>query len=504
MTDAAAAEAGGRTRQRPTGVLTRILVIAGVLWTLIIAGLMTGALMASRQQVIDMAREQAHSAWQQDVSYRLWAAEMGGLYVRSNSVAPNPYLPADRRQIQSGIGSLTLVNPAYMTRMVHERDTGHNGHITSLKPIRPDNAPDAWEIEALTGFEDNPVPVMAVAPGRTGDTLRYMAPLITEPACLTCHGWQGYSIGEVRGGISFDVPLQPIEATVQGERAVMMVSHLAFWILGLAAISGGGMAIDRRDRALGRALASAEQARDQADQASAAKSRFLATMSHELRTPLNAVIGFADTIEQGVMGPAQPAVYAEYAGHIRDSGRHLLDLVNQLIDLGRVEAGRRALVPQWLALGDVVSEVIDSFALIVRERNLILVTDLPDGARIHADPVALRQCLVNLFGNAVKFTDPGDRITLAARILPDATLILVSDTGRGIAPADLDRVTLPFEQVRDDDPHHSNDGIGLGLAIIEQLVMRHGGKLFLCSEVRQGTVIALRFPNAMPDDLSSG
>jgi signal transduction histidine kinase len=242
-----------------------------------------------------------------------------------------------------------------------------------------------------------------------------------------------------------------------------------------------------RDRTLELAAAN-EQLRE----ATLAKSRFLANMSHELRTPLNAIIGFAEVLLERHAGPLDPK-QDEYVRDIVDSGKHQLSLINDILDLSKVEAGRMELEPSTFALGTVATSAI----ALVREQavrrgiRLELAVD-PAVGDVHADERKLKQILVNLLANAVKFTAEGGRIRLAARRLADETEISVQDTGRGISPDDQARIFEEFAQAKAGG--FTEEGTGLGLTLAQRLVALHGGRIWVESEVGKGSTFTFTLP----------
>jgi PAS domain S-box-containing protein len=206
--------------------------------------------------VIDLAQVEARSHFDKDLVYRRWAAKQGGIYVPpSNDTPPNPYLEhiPDRDVITTGGKALTLVNPAYMTRQVHElgqAQYGVRGHITSLKPLRPENKPDAWEVQALQSFEagKSEAAVMTLLDGKP--FLRLMRPMIAEAPCLKCHEMQGYKLGQIRGGISVSVPLEPYNSIATQQKANLILGHGIVGIVGLLGLWLGGRRLSRVEAGL--------------------------------------------------------------------------------------------------------------------------------------------------------------------------------------------------------------------------------------------------------------
>jgi cell cycle sensor histidine kinase DivJ len=237
-----------------------------------------------------------------------------------------------------------------------------------------------------------------------------------------------------------------------------------------------------------------EDAREEAERANAAKSRFLATMSHELRTPLNAIIGFSEMLANEEMMQLDGKRRHEYATLIGESGHHLLSVVNGILDMSKIESGNFEITPEPFTLAPVIGTCCDLMALRAREAGIDLVCrvppDLPD---IVADKRAVKQILINLLSNAVKFTQRGGKVVVTSEVSGADVILRVEDTGVGIGEDDLRHVGDPFFQARTayDRPH---DGTGLGLSIVKGLVELHGGELGIKSRVGSGTSVSVRLP----------
>ena len=232
------------------------------------------------------------------------------------------------------------------------------------------------------------------------------------------------------------------------------------------------------------------RARDAADAASRAKSEFLANMSHELRTPLNSIIGFSELLEKPSSDPAEEM---EFVRQINFNGRHLLQLINDLLDLAKVEAGRMTLSPVALDVAKVVEASLGAVAGMAAAKRLSLSTEVPTLPGVRADETRLRQILYNLLSNAVKFTPDGGRIVVSADAAGQTLQIHVADTGIGITPEDQQRIFGEFEQV-DSSYSRAYQGTGLGLALTRRLVELHGGVITLQSEFGKGSVFSFTLP----------
>lgn len=247
-----------------------------------------------------------------------------------------------------------------------------------------------------------------------------------------------------------------------------------------------------------RAAEQLEQAKAQAELGSRTKSEFLANMSHELRTPLNAIIGFAEVLESEMKANdkrGQNDSSVAYAGDIIASGRHLLNLINDILDVSKMEAGRVELRERICGMEELVRGCERIVRARAMERRLNLVVEVADGVPpILVDDVKFKQIILNLMSNAVKFTSPGGTVKLTASVDPSrGVAVAVSDTGIGIKPEDLSKVFVPFHQV-DNVYARSNPGTGLGLTLSKGLAELHGGRLSIESVFGQGTVVTLTLP----------
>ncbi len=232
-----------------------------------------------------------------------------------------------------------------------------------------------------------------------------------------------------------------------------------------------------------------------AEEANRAKSDFLATISHELRTPLNAIIGFSEIMKSEAIGPIKAEKYQEYATDINYSGQHLLDLINDILDLTKVEAGKFELKEENVDVAGTINACVVMVSEAARSASLTVEQLMPDRAPVlRADPRLLKQILVNLLSNAVKFTEAGGNISIRAYTSEAGEFVIqVSDTGIGIKPENISKVMAVFGQV-DNSLSRKHEGSGLGLPLTKGLVERHGGSLTLESEVGVGTVVTLQFP----------
>jgi signal transduction histidine kinase len=519
--------------------------ILAAVWTVIAATSLVWNVIQVRRNTLEAARIQARVAFEKDVIYRRWNAKHGGVYAPvTEETQPNPYLDVPERNVTTPLGRpLTLINPAYMTRQVHElaaEQYGVRGHITSLNPIRPQNVPDPWETEALQAFEHGKTEASSVAKMEGEEYLRLMRPLITEKGCLKCHAAQGYQEGDIRGGISVSVPMEPLLAISRMQVLTLALGHVLLWLMGLAGVVMGTQRLRRSERERNKAAerikeyyenlvstveertAELSLAKEAAEAASQAKSEFLANMSHELRTPLNAIIGFSEILGDQNFGELNEK-QTKYVNHVLTSGRHLLQLISDILDLSKVEAGKMELEPSRVN----IKGLLENSLTMIKEKamkhslrlDLHIAEELMD-LEISADERKLKQIIFNLLSNAAKFTPDSGSIRLEANLISDfhenisrkgapvrssgptgqakaqreindfqssiinrqsSIKISVADSGIGIKPEDQERVFGEFEQV-DSSYARQQEGTGLGLALTRRLVGLHGGGIWVESK----------------------
>ena len=237
-----------------------------------------------------------------------------------------------------------------------------------------------------------------------------------------------------------------------------------------------------------------EQEKIRAEQASQSKSEFLANMSHELRTPLNAINGFSDIMKKEMFGPLGDPRYREYVSDILFSGQHLLSLINDILDMSKIEAGKMTLNVETLSIDQMIQQVLRIVRGRADENRLKLHYTPAEAQDIEADPRAVKQVLLNLATNAIKFTPEGGSVTVQVDPRATGLIVHVIDTGIGISEADIARLAQPFEQI---DSQHSrqHEGTGLGLALSKSLVELHGGNFGITSELGKGTTVTFTLPN---------
>lgn len=246
---------------------------------------------------------------------------------------------------------------------------------------------------------------------------------------------------------------------------------------------------------LEQATAVSDESRRRAEEANLAKSRFLATMSHELRTPLNAILGFSEVIKNEILGPIGNDTYKEYVTDIHNSGQHLLTLINEILDLSRIEAGRQKLIEEAITLPYIVDDCVHMMTLRAKSKEIQIVDQIePDLPKLWGDERAIRQIILNVLSNAVKFTPPNGKIKVKVGwTAGGGQYVSVRDTGPGIPEDEIPIVLSPFGQ-GSLAQKSAEQGTGLGLPICQALVELHDGTFDLRSRLREGTEVLITFP----------
>lgn len=276
------------------------------------------------------------------------------------------------------------------------------------------------------------------------------------------------------------------------EHALLVFGVIPFILLGMRF-----SAVQRNEleRQVSERTEELQKALQVAEFASQSKSDFLANMSHELRTPLNAILGFSSAMQHEAFGPINNPTYREYANRIYKSGDHLLSLINDILDLSKIEANKQVLKSEWINVEDVLSDVLQIVSGYpnANDRSIVVVphNKLPN---LLADVKMVRQVLLNVLSNAIKFTDANGKIKI--KFTQDETgslLVRISDNGIGIPADKLEMVVKPFVQV-ENILTRSHIGSGLGLALVDKIMRLHGGSMEIASQVGKGTLITLVFP----------
>ncbi len=473
--------------------LAILFLLMALIWTLLILAFIRWSHRQSYAAALEMARGWARNSHTKDVVFRQWASLHGGVYVPSTAqTPPNPYLAhLPERDIVTPSGKkLTLMNPAYMTRQVHElgqKQDGLQGHITSLRPIRPENAPDEWEKQALQAFERGVPEVMALAPIGAQTYLRLMRPLVTDAACLKCHAQQGYKVGDIRGGISTSVPWGPSQKRLRAQLQGLALRAGGIWALGVLGLCLVWWRLQRDLSQHRRAEKQQAELDEQLKIINRELQDFAHIVSHDLKAPLRAIKSLAEWLA------------ADYQDKLDEPGKESLHLLSQraermhnlidgVLEYSRVGRAEQKAVP--VDLSRLVPELVGDLAVPAH----ITVHVAPDLPTVEADPTRLRQVFQNLLSNAVKYMDkPQGDITVGCASEDNFWRFSVADNGPGIEQKHFERIFQLFQTLERRDDCEST---GVGLTVAKKIVELYGGKIWVESRVGQGSTFLFTFPKS--------
>ena len=494
-----------------------------VLWAAVVALSLQSQTADIRRQSIQVATEGARNMFRMVVLTRNWNASHGGVYVPvTPKTQPNPYLQHPRRELTTTDGAtLTLVNPAFMTRLIAEMaesDSGAIFRLTSLKPIRPPNAPDNWERKSLLDFESGIKEVVSIEPSERGDLLRYMAPLRVEAPCLQCHARQGYEIGDIRGGISVSQRYAPIEAATQASIRQTTLTHGAVFAL-MAALGWLLLKLLRKRWIdLAGKIRELEDARGELVQSEkmASLGRMVAGFAHEINTPVGVAVGAIsqhdEILTQIDTLLAQDEVSEEALRIELDSLRQggALALANLRRTANLVQSFKRTSIDQTseqcrsFSMKELIGDVLYTLQNTLKRLPLELAVDCPDDITLDGIPGLLEQLLTNLTMNAVQHAfDNGQRagrISITVRREGASLALGFADNGAGMSADQVARIFEPFYTTR-----RSEGGSGLGLYICYNIVtLKLGGTIACVSLPGAGCRFDIHFPAHFADTHPGG
>jgi two-component system, NtrC family, sensor kinase len=494
--------------------LRRWWLLPLVLWALGSGLYYTTHLTQIRAQTTAIAIEGARNMFRMVVLTRNWNSSHGGIYVPvTPRTQPNPYLEHPRRDVMTTDGvALTMLNPAYMTRLIGEMAELNAGvifRLTSLRPMRPANAPDAWEARALQGFEQGMRESWAVEDGKEEPLLRYMAPLAVQESCLACHARQGYKLGDVRGGISVSQKYAPIEQVVALQQRETLIATLSTFLL----ISGLGWLLlellRRRWLELASKIQEVEDTQRQLLQSEklASIGQLAAGVAHEINNP----VGFVNSnlgslrnysqqmialLEQCRNGQASEADFrAVDFDYLRSDVLDLLQesqdgllrvtrIVNDLKDFSRVDRAEEQDFDLNSGLESTLNVVWNEL-----KYKAEVIRDYGEIPLLRCVGAQINQVAMNLLLNAAHAIAEHGTITLRSGHDADTVWFEVIDSGSGIAPEVLSRIFEPFFTTRP-----VGKGTGLGLSMSYDIVQKHGGRIEVSSQPGQGSSFRVSLP----------
>lgn len=466
-------------------------------WTLLIVALAIWNYYQNHRAVLHEAQIAARYSFGKDLTFRRWATAHGGVYVPvTEETPPNPYLShVPERDIVTPSGrQLTLVNPAYMIRQVHgmtDELFGARGHITSLRPNRPENVADEWETVALQAFERGAVEWSNLAPVAGEAHLRLMRPLPAEAGCLKCHARQGYQVGDIIGGISVSIPWAPYRQALQVSALGLAAGYGSIWLLGL-------LFIERSRRRLRSHLAIRRQAEHalrlrskELEERTAELERFTYTVSHDLKSPVVTIKSFLGFLEQDLAAGEVEQIPKDI-DHIRLATDKMGQLLDELLELSRI--GRRVNPPTAVSFQDLVRDALSLTAGAVADLRVEVQVEAAE-LTLYGDRSRLVEIWQNLVDNAVKFMGDQEspRLQIGVESAAERPVFFVRDNGIGIDPPFQEKIFGLFERL-----DTGVKGTGIGLALVKRIVELYEGEIWVESAgPGQGACFRFTLPNAI-------
>lgn len=472
-------------------------ILMSITWTLMLVFSLSINIKDEKKQIVELVTLAARENFNKDQAYRIWATRHGGVYVPVDErTQPSPYLAhIPERDIETPSGrKLTLMNPASMLRqMMNEYSElyGIKGKITGLVLLNPINTPDEWETKSLHAFEKGTSEIIETSEIDGQKYLRLMKPMYMAKACEKCHGHLGFKEGDLRGGVSVSIPMEPYIKSGNENIESLYYSYAIVWIIGFLGIIS--ISLIRKQNAVEK-LHSENMAieKNNAERANREKSEFLSRMSHELRTPLNAVLGFTQLLRMDNVTKNQKVMLDD----IMVSGTHLLNLINDCLDLSQIETDNLNLNFSNVPLERIVNESIAMVTPLTTSRNITLNLDKTqfDKINVLADPTRLRQVLINILTNAIKYNKENGSIFLKIFIDTDFVKLEIIDSGIGFSKKQISDLFIPFKRLHIEKVNV--DGIGIGLSLCKKLIELMGGKIGVESEENVGSTFWITLPLA--------
>ena len=515
--------------------------LLAIVWTAVVVASLLWNLAQTRHNTLKAARIQARTAHEKDVTYRRWNAGHGGVYVPvTETTHPNPYLShLDERDITTLSGKkLTLMNPAYMTRQVHEQaraQFGVRGHITSLRPIRPENAPDPWEAKALRAFELGETEISSLEQIEHHQYMRLMRPLVTEKGCLKCHADQGYRQGDIRGGISVSVPMEPLWAIAHANVLALTAGHALLWLVGLGAGARGARRLKNSESKRRRVQEALEKANEtletkvevrtselrivndrlrteNAERKHAEKDlqqayanlekqsillaqtekmsaigTLVAGTAHELNNPLTSVLNFSAHCRKHTSKDDELYPVLE---NIEHEAKRCADIVRNLATFSDI--GQDDDVYEKASLTKIIGRVFELLSWRIENEGISTTLDIAeDTPDIWMNATTVQQLILNLTNNALDALKDSDKKELNIDVSRQGEFVqmTIADTGCGIEDGSLKSIFDPFFTNKP-----VGQGVGLGLSACQGIIKAHGGQITCQSKLGAGMKFTILLP----------
>lgn len=460
---------------------------AGLIFMISICSLMLGMTHKQGRMLKTQLHEHAASIFDIIVITRRWNAMYSGVFVtKGPGVVSNPYLKNPDISDENGV-IYTQKNPALMTREISEIANSKNSytfHITSLNSINPGNAPDSWETEALEDFERG-IPEKIGTVTKNKELLyRFMRPIYVEKSCLKCHGEQGYKIGQVRGGISINIPFSTTLKAIK-RNSMIMISLLAA-LLGIFAVTLYLFVWKVMDKL--------EKQKIRLEELNQTKNKFLGMCAHDLRNPLTSIMGFSELLSCNNVVENNENLNKSIK-IIQSSSLRMLNIVNNFLDISVIESGKLELQLTKGPIKPIIEEYIETCTVLADKKDIKIKKLLNNTSDMYFDKYRISQILDNIIGNAVKYSPQGSVIHIELNEVNNFIEISIKDEGPGIEKQDMRNLFKEYHRLKA-QPTGGEKSAGLGLAITKKIVDYHKGKIKVESSPGKGSTFILIFPKA--------
>jgi signal transduction histidine kinase len=461
------------------------VVGAGLIFMISICSLMLGMTQKQGRMLETQLHDHAAALFDLIVVVRRWNSEYKGVFVaKGPGVVSNPYL-VNPDIVDTHGTTYTKKNPALMTKEISKIANTSKSflfHITSLRPVSPDNTPDAWEKVALEGFERGDVEKTGYA-NRNGSVFyRLMRPIYVEKSCLQCHGVHGYKVGEVRGGISVDVPFSATLIAIKRNSIIM--GFLLVTLLIIFAITFYLFIWKVMDRL--------EKQKTLLQDLNQTKNNFIGMCAHDLRSPLASIMGFSELMLSGGMGELNENLNSSIS-MIEKSSMKMLNMVNSFLDISVIESGKLELQLSKGSLKSLIEEHIESCQFLADRKKIKIQTSLNATADMTFDKHRMAQVLDNIIGNAIKYSPQESTIHIMLDEMNGNVRLRVQDEGPGIPEEDRKKLFVEYRRLKS-QPTGGEASTGLGLAITKKIVDYHNGKIEVESPPGKGATFIVMFP----------
>ncbi|OHD14344.1 MAG: hypothetical protein A2086_07820 [Spirochaetes bacterium GWD1_27_9] len=469
-----------------------------ILWFSILLIIYLWILNDKKAETILRVKEIAETVFYKDIMYRKWASFHGGVYVPiTKDTKPNEYLNIKDRDIKTiDDKEFTLINPAYMIRQVAEiskKEYNIITHITSLKYKNPKNAPDNWEKKSLEKMTSSLKEYSTIEKIDGREYVRYIQGLTIEESCLKCHNTEGYKVGDLKGGISVSILLDPFKEIDKKYLFSYTIKYIIILLIGIGIIIIGWYIIYLSLMELNKSKEKINFQNKKLEEINSIKDKFFSIIAHDLRNPFSQILNLSQLIIDDYDN-LKDAEIKKFVMMINQSSIKTYELLENLLNWSRSQLNKISINKKLTKLGEILNKVIKTLEYIAKEKNININYDNMNDIQLYSDENILETVLRNLISNSLKFTNKGGEISITVKQTNDVVEIVICDNGVGIEknkiPGLLDLSTHSTTYGTNNEK-----GSGLGLIICKEFIEKLNGKIHIESEKNMGTKIIISLKN---------